>query len=97
SVYLWIVPARIGETWTFRDEGGAHEFELTLEQTFQMLCAPGGDRSVMGRLAGRAVEIEFALSGEAARLTGTVDAAGDVIDAVVTRGGESVRYRGTRG
>lgn len=96
SAYFWMVPAQIGGTWTFRAENGGPPFEFELEQTFQRLRAPGGDRSIVGRLTGRGVEIEFTRGGEAAHLAGIVDAAGDGMEAVVTHGGEPMRYRGTR-
>jgi len=39
SAYLWIVPARVAGTWSFRDQGNM-QFAVTLKQTFQEI---GGD------------------------------------------------------
>src|SRR5690606_28853461 len=34
-VYLWIVPARVGGSWSFRDESGNTRFNANLNQVFQ--------------------------------------------------------------
>lgn len=34
-VYLWIVPARVGGSWSFRDESGNARFNANLNQVFQ--------------------------------------------------------------
>ena len=45
--YLWIVPADVAGTWTFREEGGARTFRAQLRQRYQEIesvgaAAPGG-------------------------------------------------------
>jgi len=44
NAYLWIVPARVGGSWSFR--GGNSDFAVTLNQTFQKI---GGEALVGGR------------------------------------------------
>ena len=35
--YLWIVPAKVGGTWSLRTEGSGQDRELSLRQSFQLL------------------------------------------------------------
>ena len=35
--YLWIVPAKVGGTWSLRIEGSGQDRDLTLRQSFQLL------------------------------------------------------------
>jgi hypothetical protein len=44
--YLWIVPARVGGTWNFRDATGGVQFTVSLNQTFQKI---GGEVTEGGR------------------------------------------------
>lgn len=46
AAYLWIVPARVGGTWSFRETGGSLQFTVALDQNFQKI---GGDVTVDGR------------------------------------------------
>lgn len=93
SAYFWIVPAKIGGAWEFRAVTGEDRFEVTLEQTFQMLRGTVGDERVTGKLRGRGVELAFTQSGNGVLLTGTVE--DDRIHATLARGGTAAEYVGT--
>ncbi|MCX8004186.1 MAG: class I SAM-dependent methyltransferase [Burkholderiaceae bacterium] len=63
SAYLWIVPARVGGTWTFREAGG-QPFSVTLTQTFQKISGEvvqGGSRQplVGATLSGDRISFAF--------------------------------------
>jgi hypothetical protein len=93
SAYLWIVPAKIGGTWTFRSEG-EESFAVTLEQTFQVLRGSAGDGALTGRLSGASIELGLVQNEEPTRIAGAVD--GDRMSVTLTRGGRSTRYTGSR-
>ncbi len=44
--YLWIVPARVGGSWSLRDSSGSMDFTVSLSQSFQKI---GGEISMAGR------------------------------------------------
>ncbi len=46
SAYLWIVPAKVGGNWSFRDASGSIEFNVSLDQSFQKI---GGDVTIGGK------------------------------------------------
>jgi SAM-dependent methyltransferase len=94
SAYLWIVPAAVAGSWTFRQAGGADNFEVAFEQTFQKLHGSAGASHVAGSLTGARIGFEFMRRGERVRVDGTVS--GDRIAATVSRGGASREYIGTR-
>jgi len=78
--YLWIVPAKVGGTWSLRAEGSGQERELSLRQSFQLLS---------GQLKGGAAALELAeakLRGDEIRFT--------VVEGTVRRD-FSGRVRGT--
>jgi len=61
--YLWIVPAKVGGTWSLRTEGSGQDRELSLRQSFQLLS---------GQLKGGAAALELAdarLRGDEIRFT----------------------------
>jgi hypothetical protein len=103
SAYLWIVPAKVGGTWTMREQGDSGAaFTVNFTQTYQKV---GGDVAVgAGRnpLAGslRGEDIAFAFNDERGgtrtftgkvqgnQLTGVIRGAdGAETKAVGTRGG----------
>jgi hypothetical protein len=77
-VYLWIVPARVGGNWSFRDEDGNTRFNVNLNQVFQEI---DGDAIVNNNryplvnaaLKGNQIQFEFD-NGQGAThaLTGSV-------------------------
>lgn len=98
NAYLWIVPAKVAGTWTFREQNGTGQFVAKLDQTFQELKVTAGNRGqklTEGRLNG--AEIEFIVDDgrERAEVKGRVN--GDRIEAKVTRNGKTTNYIGTRG
>jgi SAM-dependent methyltransferase len=95
SVYLYIVPASVDGTWTFRQTGGANSFTVELRQTFQTIAGSANGAPVTaGKVSGHEVELRFTHGGQPALLMGTVN--GNRIAATVTRGGVAVEYVGTR-
>jgi hypothetical protein len=95
SAYFWIVPAAVGGAWTFAAASGTESFAVELEQSYQNLrgSAANGER-VTGKLRGDIIELELLQGGEPARLRGTV--ANGRFSGVLTRGGASAPYVGTR-
>jgi hypothetical protein len=71
NAYLWIVPARVGGTWSFRNGSGSVDFGVSLTQSFQKL---GGEATVGGR---RQPLMGLALQGDRLRFAFT-DAKGAV-------------------
>lgn len=97
--YLWIVPARVAGTWTFKEVGGNDSFRVQLQQRHQEIKGDllGSARNESVRAAKlRGTEIEFVLvrAAQPLALKGTV--ADDKIRASVLRRGETVEYVGTR-
>ena len=46
NAYLWIVPARVGGSWNFRNGNGSVDFGVSLTQNFQKI---GGEVTIGGR------------------------------------------------
>jgi hypothetical protein len=91
EAFLWIVPAKVAGTWTFRREGGTDEFTVDLKQAYQRLSGNSGG-APLSQTVLRGSHIEFAFTGT--RVVGTVN--GDGIEAKVTRQGKTSAYSGTR-
>jgi hypothetical protein len=77
TAYLWIVPARVAGTWTFRDSGNT-QFGITLNQSFQEIggevTLASGKQPLVGATL-RGSEIRFAFNdpnGNTRTFTGTV-------------------------
>jgi SAM-dependent methyltransferase len=94
SVFLFVVPANVAGTWTFRPAAAGESFTVELEQTFQSLTGTADGATVTGKLSGDALELTFGHGAAATRLTGTAGA--DRIVATVVRGGVAADYVGTR-
>jgi SAM-dependent methyltransferase len=95
TAYLWIVPASVQGRWTFRQQGGADQFVVELQQAFQQVTGTAGDQQVSGaKLSGADLELAFAQAGALTKLSGHVN--GNRIDAQVTRGSSTTRYVGSR-
>ena len=78
NAYLWIVPARVGGNWSFRNGNGSVDFAVALTQSFQKI---GGEVTVGGRkqplmgasLQGDAIRFAFAdAKGVTQHFSGTV-------------------------
>src|SRR5512137_3029870 len=78
TAYLWIVPARVEGSWTFREEGGKTTFNVAMTQKFQRVSGEagmGGNRNPLVGATLRGEEIKFAFNddkGQTRTLTGTV-------------------------
>lgn len=97
QAYLWIVPANVGGTWTFKRKDGRDRFAVHLEQKFQEISGAVGDRReplTAAKLKGAQIDLSFAENGGTTTLAG--QAKGDRIEARVTRAGKTANYVGTR-
>jgi SAM-dependent methyltransferase len=96
SAYLWIVPAQVAGSWSFREAGGSGRFAVELQQQFQHLSGRGESEPLVSdaRMHGPQLELTFFENGAPTRVAGRVD--GERIDAQVTRGGKTSNYVGTR-
>ena len=65
NAYLWIVPARVGGSWNFRNGNGSVDFAVSLSQSFQKI---GGELTVGGR---RQPLIGASLQGDSIRFAFT--------------------------
>lgn len=76
TLYLWVIPADVGGTWSFTLPGG-ESGRVRIDQRFQELRAAavgGGIDSVSSaRVHADSVEIRLAVDGERLRLRGAVD------------------------
>jgi hypothetical protein len=98
--YLWIVPALVRGTWSFRERGGEDTFRVRFRQRYQEI-----DAEVLGSARSRAVkdavlrgaDIRFTLVAEGSRpleLRGTVGS--ETIELETRHDGVLRRYVGTR-
>lgn len=97
AAYLWIVPARIGGRWTFRQRGGKDTFTVRLEQTFQKLAGTVGARDEQidqGEVKGTQLSLTFSEGDVHTRLKGVIS--GNRIEAQVTRNNSTATYIGMR-
>jgi SAM-dependent methyltransferase len=94
--YLWVVPAHIDGTWTFRSRRGHAHFGVTFVQDYQRLrgILASGAPLADTRLTGTTLAFSFPDGTRLVRVTGIV--AGGRIDAQVTLGGRTSSYVGTR-
>ena len=99
SAYLWIVPARVGGSWSFRDAAGL-QFSVSLNQTFQKISGEvvlgGAKKPLVGAtLAGD--QITFAFNddkGVTRTLAGTVKG-NEITGTLRAAGGGETRVSGT--
>ncbi|MGH8189172.1 MAG: class I SAM-dependent methyltransferase [Steroidobacteraceae bacterium] len=97
--YLWIVPAQVEGTWTFKETGGDDSFRLQLEQRHQEikghLLGSARDTSVRAaKLRGTEVEFILVRTERPLALKGTIE--DDKIRASALTRGRMVEYVGTR-
>ncbi len=97
NAYLWIVPARVGGTWTLRDNAGL-QFGLSLTQTFQEIAGEvtlGGRKQPLVGATLRGAEMRFAFNDEQGvtrSFTGTV--AGNQLSGSLRGGGRDTQVAG---
>jgi SAM-dependent methyltransferase len=75
-VHMWVVPARVGGVWDFRDSQGT-EVAIELRQTFGALSGEvvrGGTRAPVASatLRGRELRFQFEAAGAPVKFSGTV-------------------------
>lgn len=94
--YLWIVPADVAGSWSFREAEGGGQITVQLTQKFQELEGRANGEPLISTARVRGVQVDFTFVENAAatKVSGRVE--GDRIDAQVTRGGKTSRYVGTR-
>jgi len=103
SAYLWIIPAQVAGSWSFRENGGGKTgFSVSLAQKFQRIsgeASMGSSRSPLVGATLRGEEIKFAFNddkGQTQTLTGTVH--GDEITATLRGPGNAeIKVSGKRG
>ena len=103
SAYLWIIPAQVAGSWSFREnDGGKTGFNVSLAQKFQRIsgeASMGSSRSPLVGATLRGEEIKFAFNddkGQTQTLTGTVH--GDEITATLRGPGNAeIKVSGKRG
>ena len=97
QAYLWIVPANVGGTWTFKRKDGRDKFSVHLEQRFQEISGAAGDGKApltAAKLKGAQIDLSFPEKSGVTTLEGQAN--GDRIDARVTRAGKTAAYVGVR-
>ncbi len=100
SAYLWIVPAQVAGTWSFRDAGGA-QFSVALSQKYQKLSGDATMGANSNPIVGatlRGDEIRFAFNddkGATRTLAGKVNG-NEITGTLKTAGGGEVKVTGTR-
>jgi len=94
--YLWVVPAHVNGSWTFRSRHGRAHFDVTLVQDYQSVhgILASGALLTDPQLEGARLEFSFFDGGKTAHVTGVV--ADGRIDAKVSVGGRVSSYVGTR-
>lgn len=98
NAYLWIVPARVGGTWTLRDNAGL-QFGLSVTQTFQEIAGEvtlGGRKQPLVGATLRGAEMRFAFNDEQGvtrSFTGTV--AGNQLSGSLRGGGRDTQVAGS--
>lgn len=100
TVYLWIIPAKVGGRWQVSVEGG-ESYDLALKQTWQNIegaATPAGKAAI--RLANpviRGEDIAFSVSAGNSRLSFTGKVNGAAMQGTVDLGGgKSAKWSATR-
>jgi hypothetical protein len=102
SAYLWIVPAKVEGTWSFRDDGGKTAFTVALTQKYQKISGEatmGSNRNPLVGATLRGEEIRFAFNddkGQTRTLTGNVRG-NEIAGTLRGPGGAEVKVSGKRG
>jgi hypothetical protein len=100
SAYLWIVPAKVGGNWSFKEQGGDLQFSVKLNQTFQKVegeAAVGSDKQPLVGATLSGDQIRFAFNddkGVTRTLTGTVRGK-EITGTLKSAGGGETRIAGS--
>jgi hypothetical protein len=99
TVYLWIIPARIGGRWTVQVEGG-EKYDVTWRQNYQVVeggTQSGGRTLKLQEAALRGEQIEFTLVPRGSRQVYTGRVTGDAMQGTVDLGhGKTARWTAVR-
>ena len=93
AAYLWIVPAKVGGTWMFKQRDGKDTFTVRLDQDFQKLGGTAGARDEQidqGEIKGTQLSLIFSEGDVHTRLKGVVS--GNRIEAQVTRSNSTATH-----
>jgi len=102
NAYLWIVPAKVEGTWTFRETGGAPGFMVSLSQTFQKIkgeASVGYNKNPLTAPTLRGDAIAFTFNddkGQSRTFTGTVTGS-EINGTLRGPGNAEVKVSGKRG
>jgi hypothetical protein len=111
SAYLWIVPAKVAGSWSFREADGSQsdskgsdskgsdskgQFAVQLIQKFQQLDGRAGGEPLVSDARVHGSQVDLTFVENGAPTKVSGRVEGDRIDAEVTRGGKTTRYIGTR-
>ena len=98
--HLWIVPAKVGGTWSLRIEGSAQERPLSLKQSFQMLTGQlngANATSVLSEARLRGDRISFSVTEGAARRDFSGRVQGNAMEGTVrSTGSPDMRWSASR-
>lgn len=94
--WLWVVPAHVDGTWTFKSSRGHDGFKITFVQTYQRVegLVDDGAAITNASLSGAHLIFEFPQNGTVTRVSAVVS--GARIEAKVTRNGHTADYVGVR-
>jgi hypothetical protein len=99
TVYLWIIPARIGGRWTVQVEGG-ETYDVTWRQNYQSVEATARSAGSTLKLRDavlRGEQLEFALTSHGTRQLYTGRVNGDAMQGTVDLGrGKTARWTAVR-
>jgi hypothetical protein len=99
TAYLWIVPARVGGNWAFRDAGGV-QFNIAMTQNFQELTGEvtqAGKKQPLVGASLRGSDLRFAFNddkGVTRTFTGSLKGK-DIVGVLRAAGGAEVTVTGT--
>ena len=89
EVHLWVVPARVGGVWDFRDNRGS-TFAIDLRQSFSALTGEierdGVPKAALLSATLRGVELRFTFDADGKTVTFTGTVRGDEIKGVLSKG-----------
>jgi hypothetical protein len=96
TVYLWIIPARIGGRWSVQVEGG-EKFDIDWRQNYQVVEASSGSSVRVQDAVLRGEQLEFAVTARGARRLYTGRVNGDAMQGTVDLGrGKTARWTAMR-
>jgi hypothetical protein len=100
TLYLWVVPAKIGGTWRMLIDGGG-EYDLVLQQRYQRLMGSAENKDgkaglLEPKINGSELVFQMQIGAEHRRFTGRID--GDRIEGTADLGnGRVVHWSAVRG